>query len=285
MLCHTLANRFEADLLTDALEREGIPVFVRSFEETAYDGLFVPQKGWGQILVPAEYVSRARAVIGPLLETLEPQKLYDSLDELDPSLWERLHRADVDDVCRRAQVGWIKESGGYRVPFLNGAYLCVPGDRSIETLEALPSDRIDFQTGLVLLHYLLDARPIPLEGSWVSEKELPGGLQFFTGPHAFPIPWVLKSLDHRLDRFCTAAEALDGVPVDAGDAAYRFWVLPRIPIQAVFWAGDDEFKASLHLRFDPSIVHHLPSLDLVWALVNLFCRHFQAAATGSAEDF
>ncbi|SHE56109.1 Putative signal transducing protein [Desulfacinum infernum DSM 9756] len=283
MLCHTLANRFEADLLTDALEKEGIPILVRSFEETAYDGLFVPQRGWGQILVPAQDITRARAVIAPLLETLEAQGPYQNLEELDPLLWERLRKLDTEEVCRRAQVQWLEDLRAYRIPFLNGAYACRPEEEAVDVLEPLPSSRVDFQTGLFLLHYLLEARPVPLEGRWISEKEIPGGLQFFAGPHAFPLPWVLKSLDHDLNRFCEAAERLGGVPVEAGDAAYRFWVLPRIPVQAVFWEGDDEFKASLHLRFDPSISRQLEALDTIWALVNVFCRHFRDAASQPAD--
>ncbi|MBC7359681.1 MAG: DUF3786 domain-containing protein [Desulfacinum sp.] len=279
MLCHTLANRFEADLLTDALEKEGIPILVRSFEETAYDGLFVPQRGWGQILVPAQDITRARAVIAPLLETFEAQGPYQTLDELDPLLWERLRNLDPQEVCRRAQVQWREESRAYRIPFLNGAYFCRPEDETLWVVEDLPSDKLDFQTGLVLLHYLLEARPVPLEGRWISEKEIPGGLQFFAGPHAFPLPWVLKSLDYDRNRFCEAAEKVGGVPVEAGDVAYRFWALPRIPIQAVFWEGDDEFKASLHLRFDPSISRQLESLDTIWALVNVLCRQLRAAAS------
>ncbi|SMC18732.1 protein of unknown function [Desulfacinum hydrothermale DSM 13146] len=278
MLCHTLANRFEADLLSDALEKEGIPVLLRSFEETAYDGLFVPQRGWGQILVPAQEITRARAVIAPLLETFQSRGPYQSLEKLDPLLWERLKKEDPKEVCRRAQVQWMEDRNAYRIPFLNGAYACRPQDETLSVLEELPSSKLDFQTGLVVLHYLLEARPEPLEGRWISEKEIPGGLQFFAGPHAFPLPWVLRSLDHDLDRFCEAAEIMGGTPVDAGDAAYRFWVLPRIPIQAVFWAGDDEFQASLGLRFDPSISRQLESLDTIWALANLFCRQLRAAA-------
>jgi len=59
-------NRFEADLVKDALEKEGIPCVIRSYEDTAYDGLYVMQKGWGAILVSAEDEGRARAIIQEL---------------------------------------------------------------------------------------------------------------------------------------------------------------------------------------------------------------------------
>ena len=45
-------NAFEADRIRAALEQEGFTVLVRTFEDTAYDGIYVAQKGWGYIEVP-----------------------------------------------------------------------------------------------------------------------------------------------------------------------------------------------------------------------------------------
>jgi len=72
---HTVGNRFEADLLVHALEQEGIPLRLRTYEETPYDGLFVPQRGWGALFVPEEDEETARDLINRLMETapLEPR--------------------------------------------------------------------------------------------------------------------------------------------------------------------------------------------------------------------
>jgi hypothetical protein len=67
---HTVENRFEADLLMQALREEYIPAMLRRFEETAYDGLFVAQMGWGAILVPGEYEAEARSLIETVLESV-----------------------------------------------------------------------------------------------------------------------------------------------------------------------------------------------------------------------
>ncbi len=50
----TVQNRFEAELLSAALERCGVEFFLRTFEDTAYDGLFVAQEGWGVLWVAPE---------------------------------------------------------------------------------------------------------------------------------------------------------------------------------------------------------------------------------------
>jgi hypothetical protein len=62
----TVENQFEADILKDALDKEGIPVLVRSFQDTSFNGIFIPQKGWGIILVPDEYLEKTKEVINAL---------------------------------------------------------------------------------------------------------------------------------------------------------------------------------------------------------------------------
>ena len=71
----TVENRFEADLLMQALGEEHIPAMLRRFEETAYDGLFVTQMGWGAILVPGDYEAEGRSLIEDVLESLRESQL------------------------------------------------------------------------------------------------------------------------------------------------------------------------------------------------------------------
>ena len=66
----TVENKFEADVLTNTLKKECIPVMVRSFHDTAYDGIYIPQKGWGIILVPAENKDKAEEIIAAVKNTI-----------------------------------------------------------------------------------------------------------------------------------------------------------------------------------------------------------------------
>ncbi len=59
----TAENQFDADVLKDLLEREEIPVLLKSFVDTSFDGIFVPQKGWASVMVPVEYRARAESII------------------------------------------------------------------------------------------------------------------------------------------------------------------------------------------------------------------------------
>jgi len=47
-----LENTIEAQLIGSILNEQNIPHRIRSFYDTAYDGLFQFQKGWGEVFAP-----------------------------------------------------------------------------------------------------------------------------------------------------------------------------------------------------------------------------------------
>jgi hypothetical protein len=73
----TLANRFEEDMVSQALEKAGIPFLIRRYSDTAYDGLFIPQKGWASVMVPEELVDKAKAVVGNVKKDFEKKESGD----------------------------------------------------------------------------------------------------------------------------------------------------------------------------------------------------------------
>ena len=50
-----LNNEIEANLMKVELEQKNIPFIIRSYHDSAYDGLFQMQKGWGIIKAPEEF--------------------------------------------------------------------------------------------------------------------------------------------------------------------------------------------------------------------------------------
>jgi hypothetical protein len=75
-------NTFEADLIRQTLEREGITCMVRPYHDTAYDGIFIPQKGWGAVMVPEALEGKASAIIAEIREGLKEKKAEESPDDL-----------------------------------------------------------------------------------------------------------------------------------------------------------------------------------------------------------
>ncbi|OGP55388.1 MAG: hypothetical protein A2162_11760 [Deltaproteobacteria bacterium RBG_13_52_11b] len=73
-------TRFEGDRVAQALKEAEIPFLIKSFYDTAYDGLYVLQKGWGAVLVPQEFCEQTEAVIVDIKKTFEGEG-RDEIDE------------------------------------------------------------------------------------------------------------------------------------------------------------------------------------------------------------
>jgi hypothetical protein len=59
-----LENTIDAQLIDSILTEKNIPHRIRSFHDTAYDGLFQFQKGWGELYAPLKFK-------GEILEIIE----------------------------------------------------------------------------------------------------------------------------------------------------------------------------------------------------------------------
>ncbi|MCJ7547998.1 MAG: DUF2007 domain-containing protein [Deltaproteobacteria bacterium] len=77
-------NRFEVDLITQTLQQEGIPCLIRSYHDTAYDGIFIPQKGWAAVMVPEKLEEKASAIIAELRQGLKDKERSGETKENTP---------------------------------------------------------------------------------------------------------------------------------------------------------------------------------------------------------
>ncbi|MEW6673982.1 MAG: hypothetical protein AB1427_20000 [Thermodesulfobacteriota bacterium] len=64
-----LDNAIEAQLIDSVLNDQRIPHMLRSYHDTAYDGLFQVQKGWGEVQAPAAF----KAMILEILESIRSE--------------------------------------------------------------------------------------------------------------------------------------------------------------------------------------------------------------------
>jgi len=59
----TLENEIESQLLDSILNERNIPHLITSYHDTAYDGLYQTQKGWGYISAPEVYLKEIQEII------------------------------------------------------------------------------------------------------------------------------------------------------------------------------------------------------------------------------
>ena len=73
-----LESEIEARLLESILLEREIPHLLRSYHDTAYDGLFQTQKGWGIISAPDEFHGRIEEILDDIrpsaAENEEPEE-------------------------------------------------------------------------------------------------------------------------------------------------------------------------------------------------------------------
>lgn len=66
-----LENEIEAMLLVSVLKERDIPYRLQSYHDTAYDGLFQTQKGWGAIMAPESFRKEIDDILSSLREQAE----------------------------------------------------------------------------------------------------------------------------------------------------------------------------------------------------------------------
>jgi hypothetical protein len=77
-----LDNQTEAKLMESVLNERGIPHIIKSYYDSAYDGLFQAQKGWGHIAAEEEHKEEIKAILNEL-RNMDPSEYEDLLDPDD----------------------------------------------------------------------------------------------------------------------------------------------------------------------------------------------------------
>jgi hypothetical protein len=67
-----LYNPIEANLLDGLLNERNIPHMIRSYHDSAYDGLWQIQSGWGQLDAPEEFKDEILKIYNEMTWEQEP---------------------------------------------------------------------------------------------------------------------------------------------------------------------------------------------------------------------
>ena len=154
----------------------------------------------------------------------------------------------------------------YEVAFLDARYRLDLLEERIEELTPDPRRILSQAFQILLIRYLTAPLGGDPTGEEISEKELPGGVTFFQGPHSLQVDEVTLAFGHDPAAFEARALALGATRVPGGDCAVRFLPFPLIPVTLVLWQADDEFPASVSVLFDRSIARWF-QLDMIYLLV------------------
>ncbi|HHW07067.1 MAG TPA: DUF3786 domain-containing protein [Clostridia bacterium] len=140
------------------------------------------------------------------------------------------------------------------------------------TAAADETARVPASVQTCILLYMAQAVPVPKGEAWKTFKDLPQGYHHWAPFVLEALEPLVKGFGHDLDAFASAAEALGGRRIAAGDQGYEFAVLPRIDLQVILRAGDEEFPPQANILFNENCVMQLDTATLYMIGIDLSRR-------------
>jgi hypothetical protein len=136
---------------------------------------------------------------------------------------------------------------------------------------------------ILVLHYFLQAKDVPLTNDLISFKELPEGSGYYPTFYARAIKPLVKQFGSEPRRLAEVAAILGGRPASYGDVSVTIDGFRKVPVTLVLWRGDDEFPPEGNILLDSSISHYLPAEDIIFLCQTITWRLVKASGEPAAN--
>jgi hypothetical protein len=186
---------------------------------------------------------------------------------------EELAHTDIAGQCRRSGAQYLPNQKAIAVEFASQPYqISLPGGEvTVAGREAPVPEKI------LVLHYFLQAKDVPLTNDLISFKELPEGSGYYPTFYARAIKPLVKQFGHEPRRLAEVAAILGGRPASYGDVSVTIDGFRKVPVTLVLWRGDDEFPPEGNILLDSSISHYLPAEDIIFLCQTITWRLVKAS--------
>lgn len=191
-------------------------------------------------------------------------KSYMNLDVTYKFAVEKLTLKEPGEVARNADAVYHEQKKLFTLSYLGENYSISFPDGSVKFTDK--EEEVSLTVKILILHYLINANGAPLQGKWISFKELPDGAIYIEPFTRRTVKPMLSLFGGKQEEFVKLAKTIGAKEQDLGDTSVTIFPFPRVPITYVIWSGDDEFPASGNILFDASASHYLPTED--YALVS-----------------
>jgi hypothetical protein len=176
---------------------------------------------------------------------------------------ERLIECDIDAVCQNTKAVYSTETNTWSVRYFGEE--CRIRHTGGSIFFESPKE-LDVTEKVLVLHYLIFAKPAHLTGRLVSFSEIPnGGAIYYDTFKKRSIDPLVKIFSGDPKAFAPAAGSIGGRPESFGDVSVVVPVFPLVPVTYVIWQGDDEIGPNGTILFDSSVESFLPAEDIVVA--------------------
>ena len=194
-------------------------------------------------------------MLKPDAARIQLQKWYERLAPLAANARTRLAQMDSERV-RQCAGCTLDGPDAWSLTYQWARYTIRPSDWSIR--EAGTGEVPTEFTQALLLTYLVTADGTPPSGQWIAYRDLPDGMFYAQAFRGYAENRLVRELGAGgLELFRARAEALDGRPIEIGDAGYAFAALPHVHLAAVYWLGDEDFPSKTSILFEDTCPHYL----------------------------
>lgn len=171
---------------------------------------------------------------------------------------------DFESVSQNSNAPYNKVANTLLVKYLNRNYLVDCATGAVTLAEG--QGEITTPVKVLILHYLITAKPQPLSGKLISFKEIPGGgAIYYSTFYKRAVNPLAKMFAANHAGLYKAAEKLSGTKEKYGHASVTVNIFELVPVTYVVWEGDEEIPSSATILFDHSITSYLPGEDIVLA--------------------
>lgn len=119
-------------------------------------------------------------------------------------------------------------------------------------------DKIDTGTRMNIYNLLWYSKETAFfRNRWVPFRSVKGAGPFDPAFQKTVLKPFARTFSGKTEKLKLAAERLGGVPVKQGDAGYILQAFACIPMQFLFWDGDEEFEAQANILFDQSVTDYI----------------------------
>ncbi len=191
-------------------------------------------------------------------------------DFLEDAHFDEIAGTDGKTLCIGKDCTYDAEKNLFTLPVWGWTFEIDCNQKQITTDSA---DQIQDYFSIFIIHYLRCTDVGEDSGTWISEKDFPGGVTFFRGPHEIPTNLISDRFQNDLEQFGEVCQKLGGKALEMGDKAYGFNLAPGISVALVYWIGDEEFPAEAKLLYDQNLQHRY-ALDVIFSLAVQVCYRF-----------
>ncbi len=184
--------------------------------------------------------------------------------------WDNLLKLNPEEIACRSESEYNLKEKRFFINFLNDNFIVDLNEREVfyHSLKVKSKNFIS----VLILHYLIGLKDIPLAGEKISFKNLPGGDFYFPAFRQSCLMPLIRNFSDKPQALLASRKYLEAEVVSLGECALEVKAFKRFPITVVVWGKDAEFSAEANILYDATAKEFLPTEDVVVASSLTVCK-------------